>query len=340
MISRKYLQWICISLLLWSIAGGLLVPLSPNIETVEYQRNDSTISFKVGIPKLKESVEDFYLIASSSSLKSKRIIHNQSVTKKSGNYEIEFLNPNRFNEVLKGDAFDLVAKTNSAGYLHSFLAYYVDSAIGGHNFEPMVLDKLVAPFRFSFPNRAILQETIRNLFFHVPMWFTMMALLVYSLVNSILFLHSGDLKRDIKAKTSAQIAIYFGLLGLLTGMVWARYTWGAFWPKEEWKLDGAAIGMLAYMAYFVLRSSVDDEIKRAKLSSVYNVFAFVIYFVFIWIVPRIQQSLHPGNGGNPGFNIYEQDNIMRMFFYPAVIGWIMLAFWMRELYAKAEKEAI
>jgi hypothetical protein len=29
-----------------------------------------------------------------------------------------------------------------------------------------------------------------------------------------------------------------------------------------------------------------------------------------------------------------------MFFYPAVIGWIMLAFWMRELYAKAEKEAI
>jgi heme exporter protein C len=85
---------------------------------------------------------------------------------------------------------------------------------------------------------------------------------------------------------------------------------------------------------------VDDEIKRAKLSSVYNVFAFVIYFVFIWIVPRIQQSLHPGNGGNPGFNIYEQDNIMRMFFYPAVIGWIMLAFWMRELYAKAEKEAI
>jgi len=340
MISRKYLQWICILLLLWSIAGGLLVPLSPNIETVEYHRNDSIISFNVGIPKLKEPVEEFFLVASSSALKSTRIIQSQSLTKKSDYYEVKFLNPNRFNEVLNGEAYDLVAKTKSVGYLHSFLAYYVDSAIGGQDFEPIVLEKMVAPFRFSFPNRAILQETIRNLFFHVPMWFTMMALLIYSLVNSILFLRSGDLKRDLKSKTSAQIAIYFGLLGLLTGMVWARYTWGAFWPKEEWKLDGAAIGMLAYLAYFVLRSSVNDEIKRAKLSSVYNIFAFMIYFVFIWIIPRIQQSLHPGNGGNPGFNIYEQDNVMRMFFYPAVVGWIMLAFWMRELYARAEEEAI
>ena len=51
----------------------------------------------------------------------------------------------------------------------------------------------------------------------------------------------------------------------------------------------------------------------------------------IFIIPRLQDSLHPGSGGNPGFNVYDLDNRMRMIFYPAIIGWIFIGLWIADL---------
>lgn len=53
--------------------------------------------------------------------------------------------------------------------------------------------------------------------------------------------------------------------------------------------------------------------------------------VFIMILPRLTDSLHPGNGGNPAFGKYDLDNNMRMVFYPAVIGWVLFSYWLYEL---------
>jgi heme exporter protein C len=92
-----------------------------------------------------------------------------------------------------------------------------------------------------------------------------------------------------------------------------------------------AIGVLIYIAYFILRSSVDDELKRARLSAVYNIFAFVMLNVFIMVLPRLTDSLHPGNGGNPAFAKYDLNSNMRMVFYPAVIGWILFSFWLFDI---------
>jgi heme exporter protein C len=80
-----------------------------------------------------------------------------------------------------------------------------------------------------------------------------------------------------------------------------------------------------------LRGSVDDEQKRARFSAVYNVFAYVMMNVFILIMPRLTASLHPGNGGNPAFKSYDLDNQMRMVFYPATIGWIIIGVWILTL---------
>jgi heme exporter protein C len=85
------------------------------------------------------------------------------------------------------------------------------------------------------------------------------------------------------------------------------------------------------MAYFVLRGSIEDEQKKARISAVYSVFAFPIMIVLIFILPRLTDSLHPGNGGNPGFNTYDMDNNMRMVFYPAVIGWICMGLWLAQV---------
>lgn len=188
------------------------------------------------------------------------------------------------------------------------------------------------------PKLAILEQSIRNLFFHVPMWFTMIALMLASFIKAIQSL--GDKSKagmvqksavdDLQSSVFASVGMMFGIAGLLTGMIWAKNTWGAYWTNDP-KLNSAAIAMLLYAAYFVLRSSIDDEEKRARVSAVYNIFCFPLYLVLVFILPRLTDSLHPGNGGNPGFNSYDLDSRLRLVFYPACLGWILLGFWIANI---------
>ena len=87
------------------------------------------------------------------------------------------------------------------------------------------------------------------------------------------------------------------------------------------------IAFLLYCAYLVLRNSMDEEQKRAKISAIYNIFAFPIMLVLIFILPRLTDSLHPGNGGNPAFGKYDLATSMRVVLYPAFIGWSLMAIW-------------
>jgi heme exporter protein C len=181
------------------------------------------------------------------------------------------------------------------------------------------------------PRLDILNETIRNVYYHVPVWFAMLFMMTISLIQSILSLAKNDLKNDTRAYNAAVVGFFFSIPGLLTGSMWAKYTWGTWWTFQDPKLNGVAISILIYLAYFILRSSVDDESKRARISAVYNVFAFVMMNVFIMVLPRLTDSLHPGNGGNPAFAKYDLDDNMRLVFYPAVIGWILFSFWLFDI---------
>jgi heme exporter protein C len=74
--------------------------------------------------------------------------------------------------------------------------------------------------------------------------------------------------------------------------------------------------MLMYFAYLILRNSFDDELRRARISAIYNIFAFAVFIPLIFVLPRLTDSLHPGNGGNPAFGKYDMDNGMRLVLYP------------------------
>ena len=180
------------------------------------------------------------------------------------------------------------------------------------------------------PELPIIEQSIRNLFYHVSMWFAMVAMMAGSFGNAIRFLSSENMTRDRRSISLAEMGMFFSVMGLLTGMLWAKFTWGAWWTNDP-KLNGTAITMLIYLAYFVLRNSINDPRKRARISAVYNIFAFVMMIVFIGILPRMTDSLHPGNGGNPGFNSYDLDNGLRLVFYPAVLGWILVGTWIAAL---------
>ena len=195
----------------------------------------------------------------------------------------------------------------------------------------LILYTLVWGMLGPVPRLDILNETIRNVYYHVPIWFAMLFQMGYSVVFAIKQLSKNDLQSDIISNQAAQTGLFFALPGLLTGSVWAKFTWGTWWTFQDPKLNGVAIAVLIYLAYFILRSSIDDEQKRARIAAVYNIFAFVMMFVFIMILPRLTDSLHPGNGGNPAFGKYDLDSNMRMVFYPAIIGWVLLSLWILDV---------
>ena len=85
----------------------------------------------------------------------------------------------------------------------------------------------------------------------------------------------------------------FGVIGLLTGSLWARYTWGAWWVNDT-KLNGAAATMLVYVAYMLLRNSMTDEQKRARIAAVYNIFAYFMMLVLIMVLPRLTDLASSG----------------------------------------------
>jgi len=166
------------------------------------------------------------------------------------------------------------------------------------------------------PNRFLLRETIRNLMFHVPMWFTMIVILFVSFISSILFLNGFNLKYDAIANQAVNVGLIFAFL--------------------DPKLNGSALSTLIFLTYKLIRY-IPDARSRGMVSSVYNIFAFIMMIVFIMVLPRLADSLHPGNGGNPAFSSYDLDSILRMLFYPAVIGWILLGVWMLQINTKLNK---
>ncbi len=180
------------------------------------------------------------------------------------------------------------------------------------------------------PALPILNETIRVLHFHVPMWFGMIILFMISVYYAIQFLRTNELKYDVYSVNFTKTGIWFGVLGMLSGMIWAKFTWGEMWSGDP-KQNGSAIALLIYFAYLVLRGSLNDQNQRARVTAVYNVFAFATLIPLIFILPRLTDSLHPGNGGNPGFNAYDLDSNLRKVFYLAVLGWTLLGVWLATL---------
>jgi heme exporter protein C len=204
----------------------------------------------------------------------------------------------------------------------------------------LLIYTFVAGLLIKVPRLPALEETSRNLFFHVGMWAAMMTLFTVSMVNAIRYLRTFDLKYDIYARQYSTMGILFGVLGYSTGAIWMSYTWAD--PNNplfdsfsavarEPKLIGAAIALLIYFAYMILRDSINDMDKRARVSAVYNIFAYAMLFPTIWIVPRLLPSLHPGQEGNPAINFKDVSPLMRMVEFPAFIGWTLLGVWITTL---------
>lgn len=185
-------------------------------------------------------------------------------------------------------------------------------------------------FLVPVPHIPILKQSARNLALHVPMWMTMFLCFLAGFCYSIKYLFDEKIETDRRASTITQIGLIFGICGLLTGSLWARFTWGTWWTFAEPKMNLAALGMTIYVAYFILRSAFDDPDKKAKISAVFNVFAATTVPFLFYVIPREVPSLHPGAQGNPAFSQITAPSLEYAFAVSA-IGFIALAFWLNDI---------
>ena len=211
----------------------------------------------------------------------------------------------------------------------------IDPSMGQQVWQNADISGLHEKASITFPFRNILGETIRNTYFHVAIWFAMIFIFIGGVNHSVRHLRTASLVHDVKAAAYTRVGILLGLLGVTTGGIWATFTWGAFWSGDV-KQNMTAIALLIYLAYFVLRNAFEDPEKKARISAVYNIFAFAALIPLIYVIPRMTDSLHPGAGGNPALGGEDLDNTMRMVFYPAIIGWTLLALWITQITYRIE----
>ena len=179
------------------------------------------------------------------------------------------------------------------------------------------------------PLVPVLQETTRILYFHIPSaWVTVVAL-GWSMLHSILYLVRRDLRHDDQAAAAAELGLLFCIVATVSGSLWAKAMWGAYWNWDPRETSIFFI-LLLYAAYLALRGSIEGDEKRARLSAVYSVVAFVAVPFLIFVVPRMYESLHPDPIINKTGKI-DMDPMIKWCFFAMLGGFTVLFFWLQSL---------
>lgn len=338
---KHWWKILAVLILLYVFLVGLLVPLGPGITDVTPQ------SIKTG-RSIEFTVEGYNAHYLSATQKTAWLKIDQNLTLEGKAIEaideqtlkVTFDIPPHFPGKAKvQDAALILDNEIDGSSVYPAAVFMTQDSLGGDSaqagWSEAALSGLHSREGITFPFRNILGETIRNTYFHVPLWFGMILLFLAALIYSIRYLRGLEPINDYKAVAYTQVGVLYGILGLITGALWAKWTWGAFWSWDI-KQNMSAIAMLIYLAYFVLRGSLDDMEKQARIGAVFNIFAFATLIPLLFVIPRLTDSLHPGNGGNPGLGSEDLDNTMRMVFYPAIIGWTLLGVWMANLLYRME----
>lgn len=186
---------------------------------------------------------------------------------------------------------------------------------------------------FSFATPApqkMIGEASRVFYYHIPQaWICVLAFLM-SMIYSIRYLKTKDINFDDKASEAARLGFIFCVLATVTGSIFAKVTWGSFWnwdPRET----SVFILLLIYAAYFSLRGAVEVEERKATLSAVYSIFAFVTVPFLIFVVPRMTPSLHPDDSIVSADMKFTMGPAVRMIFFSSLGLFTILYFWMFSL---------
>lgn len=139
---------------------------------------------------------------------------------------------------------------------------------------------------FGVPADAVQGDAQRIMYVHVPSaWLAYLAFLV-TLVAGLLYLRRRDLRYDRVAVASAEIGLVLTGLTIATGAIWGKATWGKWWDWDP-RLTTTAILFVIYAGYLLLRQSIGDRRRRARLAAIFGTVAFlnvplVHFSVLLW----------------------------------------------------------
>lgn len=169
-----------------------------------------------------------------------------------------------------------------------------------------------------------LGDLVRIAFFHIPVaWVSVLAFMLAA-VWSVQYLRTRDMRYDWRSSAAATLGLFFCVLATLSGGIFAKLTWGAYWNWDP-RQTTIFILLLIYGAYLVLRSSIQDEEQRAKISAVYALLSSLTVPFLVFIIPRFYFSLHPEPILNRAGKL-EMDTVM-LYVLLAAVGACTALFW-------------
>lgn len=145
---------------------------------------------------------------------------------------------------------------------------------------------------FVVPPAKGMGETVRIVFFHVPMAWLAVVAFVMNAYWGAMYLKSKNMRKDYLSGKSAQLGMVFVLLACVSGAVFSKLTWGAYWNWDP-RQTTILVLILIYGAYLTLRSAINDEQKKARITAVYSLFSCLTVPFLVFIIPRLYFSLHP-----------------------------------------------
>ena len=155
----------------------------------------------------------------------------------------------------------------------------------------LTLASLGAVF-FIVPPAEGLGNYVRIAFFHIPTAWVAVVAFFGAAYWGARYLKTRELRYDAKSARSAILGLIFTLMATVSGAVFSKLTWGAYWNWDP-RQTTIFVLLLIYAAYVTLRMTMRDERARASSSAVYALFSFIAVPFLVFILPRRFFSLHP-----------------------------------------------
>jgi heme exporter protein C len=210
----------------------------------------------------------------------------------------------------------------------------IDRATGAAAAATVMMAAALALIFFYVPSDADQGYSQRIFYFHVPIAMTTYALFGAGALNAARYLWSGDERLDLKSYVPMHLGTVFGSLTLVTGSIWAHYSWGTWWDWSSTELNTFLIIFLFYCAYFMLRFSVEPGERRARYSAVYALLGVGLIPVSVLAVHLGQDVIHPITFTRHGANM---DNSMLLTFLVSLAAMLTLAYAMYEVEMRGKR---
>jgi len=137
------------------------------------------------------------------------------------------------------------------------------------------------------------QGNVQRIFYlHMASFFSAFLAFSATVVGGVQYLRTRDPKWDTLALASVEVGVMFAFINLASGAIWARPIWNTWWTWDP-RLTSAAVMVLTYLAYLMLRRGIENPEARRRFASVYGILA-ITTVIFTLIVIRIRpDTIHP-----------------------------------------------